>query len=388
MTTVVDDPVLRAWAYLSRVAEPPCVELAALAQRVGPVEAADRVRRGSVSDDLMRHTDARREIDCAANDLEKLARCGGRLITPGDEEWPLLSFAAFGGAGARPRGGPPLVLWAQGPARLDEVTQRGAAVVGTRASTAYGEQVAADLAAGLAHREVAVVSGGAYGIDGAAHRAALACEGITVAVLAGGLDIPYPRGHAALLHRIGQHGLLITEYPPGIHPARHRFLTRNRLVAAVAGASVVVEAGLRSGAANTAAWARALGRVVAAVPGPVTSTASTGCHALLRNGAELVTRADQIVELIGRIGELAADEPRPTTALDGLSDSERRVYEALPGRGGATVDEIAVGSGLVAERVLGPLAILELAGLVQRDDGRWRIVRATADHAATTARLV
>jgi DNA processing protein len=184
---------------------------------------------------------------------------------------------------------------------------------------------------------------------------------------------------------------LITEYPPGVRPARHRFLTRNRLVAAVAGAAVVVEAGLRSGAANTAAWARALGRVVAAVPGPVTSSASAGCHALLRNGAELVTRADDVVELVGRIGELAPEEAHPATALDGLSDRERREYEALPGRGAATVDEIAVASGLAPEQVLGPLAILEVAGLAQRHDGRWRIVRVAARHAAArtaTARLV
>lgn len=388
MLTAVDDPALRAWAYLSRVAEPPCAELAALVGCVGPVEAADRVRRGLVGDGLARHTEARREIDCAAADLERLADRGGRLITPDDDEWPLLAFAAFGNASAKARGGAPLVLWAQGPARLDEVAQRAAAVVGTRAATAYGEQVADDLASGLAHREVAVVSGGAYGIDGAAHRAALNADGITVAVLAGGLNIPYPGGHAALLHRIGRHGLLFTEYPPGVRPARHRFLTRNRLVAAVAGAAVVVEAGLRSGAANTAAWARALGRVVAAVPGPVTSSASAGCHALLRDGAELVTRADHVVELIGRIGELAADEPRPVTALDGLGDAERLVYEALPGRGAATVEQLAVASGLVPERVLGPLATLELAGLVQRQDGRWRLVRAAGGQAAPTTRLV
>jgi DNA processing protein len=379
MSTMVDDPTLRAWAYLSRVAEPPCAELAALVRAVGPMEAADRVRRGSVDDDLARHTEARHEIDCAAADLDLLRQRGGRLITPDSDEWPLLAFAAFSAAGrTRPRGGTPLVLWAQGPSRLDEVAQRAAAVVGTRAATAYGEQVAADLAAGLAERDVAVVSGGAYGIDGAAHRAALHCDGITVAVLAGGIDIPYPAGHSGLLHRIGQQGMLFTEYPPGVRPARHRFLTRNRLVAAVAGAAVVVEAGLRSGAANTAAWARDLGRVVAAVPGPVTSSASAGCHALLRNGAELVTRADDVVELVGRIGELAPDEPRPTTAFDGLSDAERRVYEALPGRGAATVDEIAVASGLAPERVLGPLAILELAGLALPRDGRWRIVRPAA----------
>jgi DNA processing protein len=395
MSTSDDD--MRAWAYLSRVAEPPCLELAALVQCVGPVEAADRVRRGLVDDDLARLTESRRGIDIAAEDLELLARRGGRLITPDSDEWPVLAFAAFaairgtnGGRGIS-RGGPPMVLWALGPARLDEVARRAAAVVGTRAATAYGEHVAADLAAGLAERDVAVVSGGAYGIDGAAHRGALNCEGITVAVLAGGLDIPYPAGHSALLHRIGQHGLLFTEYPPGVRPARYRFLTRNRLVAAVAGAAVVVEAGLRSGAANTAAWARALGRVVAAVPGPVTSSASAGCHALLRNGAELITRAEDIVELVGRIGELAPEEPRPATPFDGLSEAERRVYEALPGRGAATIDEVAVESGLVAEQVLGPLAMLEVAGLAERQESRWRIVRATAAQAAaksSEARLV
>jgi DNA processing protein len=388
MTAAFDDPAWPAWAYLSRVAEPPCPELAALVQCVGPVEAADRVRRGLVTDDLVRRTAARREIDRAAADLELLARHGGRLITPDCPEWPLIAFSAFGGVGPRPRSAPPMVLWALGPARLDEVAQRAAAVVGTRAATGYGEQVAADLAAGLVERDVAVVSGGAYGIDGAAHRAALACDGITVAALAGGIDIPYPAGHSALLHRIGQHGLLFSEYPPGIRPARHRFLTRNRLVAAVAGAAVVVEAGLRSGAANTAAWARALGRVVAAVPGPVTSSASAGCHALLRNGAELVTRADDIVELVGHIGELAFEEPRPATAFDGLGETERQVYEALPGRGAATIDEIAVASGLVPEQVLGPLAILEVAGLAERDCGRWRIVRTGNSRPATTVRLV
>jgi DNA processing protein len=371
------DPTLRAWAYLSRVVEPPCAELAALVDRVGPADAAERVRRGQVDDSLAHRTAARREIDRAADDLEWLARRGGRLITPDDDEWPMLAFAAFGGdaVAARPQGRPPLVLWAMGPARLDETAQRAAAVVGTRAATSYGEQVAADLAAGLAEQEVAVVSGGAYGIDGAAHRAALAADGVTVAVLAGGLDIPYPAGHSGLLHRIGGNGLLVTEYPPEVRPARHRFLTRNRLVAAFAGAAVVVEAGLRSGAANTAAWARVLGRVVGAVPGPVTSSASAGCHALLRAGAEVVTRAADVVELVGRVGELAPDQPRPATPLDGLSDAERQVYEALPGRGVATVDEIAVAAALEPARILAPLAMLELAGLAERDDGRWRIVR-------------
>ncbi len=373
--STADGPTMRAWAYLSRVAEPPCTELAALVRSVGPQEAAERVRRGLIDDDLLRLTAARRDIDQAAADLDLIRRRGGRLVTPDDDEWPMLAFAAFDGIGGRSQNSMPMVLWAMGPARLDEVGQRAAALVGTRASTAYGERVTDDLATGLAQRDVAVVSGGAYGIDGAAHRAALAADGITVAVLAGGLDVPYPAGHSALLHRIGQHGLLCTEYPPGVRPARFRFLTRNRLVAALSGAAVVVEAGLRSGAASTAAWARSLGRVVAAVPGPVTSSASAGCHVLLRNGAELVTRCEDVVELVGRIGELAPEQPRPTTALDGLGEDERQVYEALPGRGAATVDQIAVTSGLLPERVLGPLALLELTGLAECRDGCWRIVR-------------
>jgi DNA processing protein len=262
-----------------------------------------------------------------------------------------------------------------GPARLDEVADRAAAIVGTRASTAYGEHVAADLAAGLAGRDVAVVSGGAYGIDGAAHRATLACDGLTVAVLAGGIDVTYPAGHAALLHRIREEGLVVTEYPPGVRPARHRFLTRNRLVAALSGATVVVEAGARSGAANTAAWARALGRTVCAVPGPVTSSASVGCHALLRDEARIVTRAADVVELVGRIGELAPDEQRPNSPLDGLGETEQRVYDALPARAARTPDEIAVASGLPATQVLGPLAVLELSGLVVSADGRWKLAR-------------
>jgi DNA processing protein len=367
----------RAWAYLSRVVEAPCAELAELVGRLGPVEAAGRVRRGAVGPELGRRTEARRDIDCAAGDLELLEKRGGRLVTPDDDEWPTQAFTAFGGQPVRdrPQGRAPLALWVVGPLRLDAAAERAAAIVGTRACTAYGEHVAADLSAGLAEDDVTIVSGGAYGVDGAAHRAALAVDGLTVAVMAGGVDVLYPAGHSALLHRIGRNGLLVSEYPPGVRPARHRFLTRNRIVAALSGATVVVEAGIRSGAASTAAWARALGRVVCAVPGPVTSAASTGCHVLLQGGAELVTRAEDVREIIGRPGEFAEDLPRPADPLDALTDSERLVYEALPARAARTPDEIAVTAGLPAAAVLGPPAALEIAGLVRRHDGRWRICR-------------
>lgn len=368
--------VQRAWAYLSRVAEPPCPELADLVACLGPVEAADRIRRGQVEGALQRRTEARREHDCAQADLDVLARLGGRLITEYDDEWPLLNFMAFDRVdhSKRPQGHPPLVLWAVGPARLSEVAGRAAAIVGTRAATAYGEHVAADLASGLVLRDVAVVSGGAFGIDGAAHRAALAGDGVTVAVVAGGVDVPYPAGHAALLRRIADEGLVLSEYPPGSRPTRNRFLTRNRLVAALSGATVVVEAGARSGAANTAGWAEAIGSTVCAVPGPVTSGASVGCHRLLRDGgAMLVTRAEEVVELVGRMGELAPEEERPTTPLDTLTDTEQRIFDALPRRGARSADEIAFAAGIPAYQVVGPLAMLEVAGLVVHEGGRWKM---------------
>lgn len=372
-----DDAERRAWAYLSRVVEPPCRELAALVAVRGPVEMADMIRRGQEPKELSGRVSARREVDCAAKDLETLDSRGGRLITPDADEWPHLSFVAFANdeVSRRPYSGTPSVLWAIGPARLNVVAERAVALVGTRACTSYGEQVTADLAAGLVERDAAVISGGAYGIDGAAHRAALATDGVTTAVLAGGVDVPYPSGHSALLHRVATSGLLLSEYPPGERPTRYRFLTRNRLVAVLSGATVVVEAGLRSGAANTAAWAQAMGRSVCAVPGPVTSAASAGCHVLLRNDATLVDRADQIVELIGRVGELADEPDHPVTPLDGLTPDQRQVYEALPARGLRSVDQISIAAALPPERVLGPLALLEVGGLVEKQDGRWRIKR-------------
>lgn len=378
---MTDGITRRAWAYLSRVAEPPTPGLADLVAEVGVVEAAERVKRraldGFEDGRLKRATEARFDIDSADADLEILARMGGRLVTAEDDEWPYLAFSGFCHLDhkKRPQGHPPLVLWAVGPGRLCDVAERAASIVGTRAATAYGEYVTADLAAGLAERDVAVVSGGAYGIDGAAHRAALASDGTTVAVLAAGIDVPYPAGHSALLHRISRHGLVVSEYPPGMRPTRRQFLTRNRLVAALSGATVVVEAGVRSGARNTAGWAEALGRQVGAVPGPITSSSSAGCHELITDGAKLVTRAAEVVELVGRMGEFAPEVARPASELDDLSDVELTVYEALPCRGTRTVDEIAVAAGLPVTEVLGPLTMLDVRGLVIQTEGSWKLAK-------------
>jgi DNA processing protein len=172
------------------------------------------------------------------------------------------------------------------------------AMVGARAATNYGTTVAYEIAADLAAEGVVVVSGGAFGIDAAAHRGALAAQGVTIAVLANGIDQVYPVGNTSLLHAVMATGVVMTELPPGMHPTRQGFLARNRLIAALGGATLVVEAAARSGSASTVTRALELGRDVMAVPGPVTSMMSVGTHELIRDGATLVTSADDVRELL------------------------------------------------------------------------------------------
>jgi DNA processing protein len=249
------------------------------------------------------------------------------------------------------------------------------AVVGARSASAYGEHVAAELGHGLATEGITVVSGAAYGIDGSAHRGALTAEGPTIAVLGCGIDKPYPAGHATLLDRIAQAGAVVSEYPPGTPPAKHRFLVRNRLIAALAAGVVVVEAGRRSGTRNTAATAAALGRLVMAVPGPISSAMSVGCHDLLRTGdACLVTSVADIAESVGRIGVDLAPRPEADDrrATDGLDDRSLRVHEALSRHAGLSAEQIAVRSGVPLDRVRAVLPALELTGLIERCETGWR----------------
>ena len=230
---VVPEEAMTARAYLSRVAEAPAPALARLVAELGPVEAAERVRAGRVPEPVAAETSARRTVDRAAADLEAAAAVGARLLTPEQPDWPSWPFAAFATVGARELTAP-LALWVRGPGRLAELGERAVAVVGARAATGYGQHMAGELAAGLADRAVTVVSGAAIGIDGAAHRGALAVDGATVAVLACGIDRAYPSVHERLIGRIAATGLVLSEYPPGCVPARHRFLVRNRLIAGLA----------------------------------------------------------------------------------------------------------------------------------------------------------
>lgn len=410
------DEVRAARAAWSRIVEPGDSTAGALLSAVGPVEALRwleslerlgragtgavsggyepvAVRRGVVGlcdalgvDDPV----VRRRLTSAvarwlpragrvdpARDLANLERLGGRVVVPGDAEWP----EPMDDLGDEV----PVCLWVRGSGRVDEVLARSVAVVGARASTGYGERLAAEIAAGLAESDRATVSGGAYGIDAAVHRGTVAVDGVTVAFLAGGVDRLYPAGNTELLRAVGERGgLLLSEVPPGAVPSRVRFLRRNRLIAAAGRATVVVEAAWRSGSLVTARLAAGLGRPVGAVPGPVTSAASAGCHRLMREGvATCVTDAAEVLELAGAVGEGVAELAQAESAKDrgaardqdGLDVGARATFDALRPRRPATVDELARSSGLAPHEVMAALGVLELRGSASRSGAGW--IRAT-----------
>lgn len=369
------DPVLARAAW-SRIAEPGDEAAGAAVETLGPAGALDWLCHGiDRPGSLAPHTRTRMErwaprlegLD-VRRELEVLARLGGRVVVPGEPCWPA-GLADLGNAA-------PFLLWVRSPAGfgLDFGPGGSVSIVGSRASTRYGETLAAELALGVAEDGVAVVSGGAYGIDAAAHRGALTAKAApTVAVLAGGVDRLYPAGNEDLLRRITVEGALVAESPPGSVPSRHRFLARNRLIGALTSGTVVVEAGRRSGAISTANHASALLRPLGAVPGPVTSAASEGCHQLLRGGqAVCVTSVAEVKELIAPVGQAPAEEPLLGAGLlDGLAEDQSRVLDALPVRASAEVDSIARSAGLSPREVRSALGLLELAGRVRRSGNRW-----------------
>jgi DNA processing protein len=365
-----DEREREARALLARIAEPADPRLGELLDDLGPVEVLAGLAAGALRIPGAAAMRARLEDADGAAELERGAAAGARFVCPGEDGWP----TQLDDLGA----GRPFGLWVRGELPLRTHLLRSVALVGSRAATAYGLHVSTELAAGVAERGWAVVSGCAFGIDAAAHRGALAVGGVTVGVLAGGVDVPYPRAHESLIARIVEEGALLSEAAPGAAPARRRFLTRNRVIAALSRGTVVVEAALRSGAATTARWADDLGRPLMAVPGPVTSTASAGAHELIRSRhAVLVTRAAEIVEAVGSLGEdLAPPLSGRSRARDGLPTRLLGVIEALPTRGPSPLPVIARECGLELEAVQALLGELAGRGLVERVDGGWRLTRA------------
>lgn len=375
---------------LTWLAEPGNRMVWSMVRAYGAPETVDRLRAGHFPDGALQASVLARMNDfdphrMAEATLERAARLGARIVVPADDEWPgrvdslaVLELDAPGWVNRDIR--PPLCIWVRGPGRLGETLDRSVGVVGARAATGYGKQVTNDIAYGLAERGWTVVSGGAFGIDAAAHRGALAAGGRTVAVLACGVDRPYPAGNAAMFERIGETGLLISEWPPGAEPLKHRFLVRNRVIAAATAGTVMVEAAARSGAIQTMNRVLALHRPAMIVPGPVTSAMSIGCHELLRLHPEatLVTGLPQVLETVGRMGEYYAETPRgPEHRRDDLDEESALVLEALPARGVATAEELAVRAGLSLRTVLRRVSLLELTGLVQRREGGFALCRAS-----------
>lgn len=266
---------------------------------------------------------------------------------------------------------PPTALFLQGPASVPE---RGAVtIVGTRAATAYGRRMAGDLAAGLAERGHAVVSGLALGIDGAAHRGALAADGLTVGVPGSGFDHQYPAGHRRLYREIRERGLLLTEFPPEVRPARSTFPRRNRVLAALAEVVVVVQAPRRSGALNTVTHALELGRDVLAVPGPVGPEASDGVHQMLREGAGIVTGVDDVRAALGFPVETeASPRAEPAPREPGLPTAIHEVLSV----GAAGTEALAAAAGLSGPEALALLSRLELEGRIRAlPGGRYVLAR-------------
>lgn len=300
--------------------------------------------------------------------LRTTERCGARIVIPGDADWPV-QLDDLGHTR-------PWALWFRGNPLPAE---RSVAIVGSRSCTQYGERVAAEFAHTISDAGHSIISGGAFGIDAAAHRGALVADACTVAVLACGVDVAYPMAHAALFERIAESGTLISESPPGAHPTRPAFLIRNRLIAALAYGTLVVEARHRSGALSTARHAAELNRIVMGIPGPITSPESAGVHTLIKSGAALVTSADDVLSLIAPLGttrgEVVEENERE---WDALSPAEQLVYEALPRRHAVGVDSIfaSLTADLSLPVILGALVGLSQRGLVaEGSDGSWKRTR-------------
>ena len=367
-----------ARAALCRLGEPGDPRLTGLVADVGAPVVYDRLlgetdERGLASDVAQRLS----ALD-PVSDLRRAAERGIRFVVPGDEEWPARLGDLDRAEPLAGRGGAPLGLWVRGPLHLAETVERAVAVVGSRSATSYGGGVAGEIGATLAKQGHTVVSGAAFGIDQSAHRGALAMRGPTVAVLACGVDRAYPSAHRQLLDYIADTGLVVSELAPGCAPTKLRFLSRNRIIAALCGGTVVVEAAIRSGALNTASWALRLNRTLMGVPGPVTSAPSAGVHQLIRaRDALLVTNGEEVLELVAPAGEHTLVEPRgPERPHDRLSLLDQQVLDAVPVEQAAPPVSIARTAGIALPRVRDALARLVAAGLVENGaDERHRLRR-------------
>ena len=370
---------------LSLICEPGDPRLPELLAACPPAELLKRIAAGGTVGDTPlppAWTHASQGLEHAAAQALQLADAAGlRWVVPGDKGWPdrltdLDHAPPYAGSS-----GAPLGLWVRGRGSLADLAERSASVVGARDCTAYGAEQAAEIAADAGSAGFTVVSGAAFGIDACAHRGALATLHPTIAVLACDAATSYPRAHAALLQRIADEGLVVSEQAPGRAPTKARFLARNRLIAALTVGTVVVEARRRSGALNTLAWADQLGRVTMAVPGPVTSQQSIGAHEAIRDGKAMLVGSgtDVLTALTGL--EAAAPVPELTdvpdeTAYDALPFHHAKVLDALDWHDRLDVDTVAHRAGVAPAAAANALAALARDGWATADStARWLLLR-------------
>lgn len=362
-----------ARVVLSCAVEPGDHTTSSLVRQLGPQQALDALRaprRDSTLPERICEVDPVRR-------LEQAQRCGIRFLVPGDPEWPAGLDDLDHDVVVQGLGGTPPGLWVKGPMPLTELAT-SVALVGSRSASIYGVEVTRALVGSVVAAGVPVVSGGARGIDYAAHDAALLAGGSTVAVLACGVDRVYPQQNRPLLAHLAAEFAVVSEQPPGSPPTQLRFLARNRLIAGLTRGTVLVEAALRSGALNTVGWAEQLSRPVMCVPGPVNSYVSQGVHECIRRGGStLVTQGSEILELVGVSGEHLVEDPRgEERPRDQLTAVERRVVERVPVSQPAGVVSIARLSGLHVRDTDPALRRLELKGFVREEAGGWRLAGA------------
>lgn len=392
-----------ARAEIMRISDPEDTATAALVALCGPIATADFLTgrreltasylenqleqagrsdpqllaslQGTVQSRLERWQ-ARRGGITAEQDMAWAQACGAWLCIPEDPDWPV----ALNDLAERV----PFGLWGRGNRALLNYLDlsNSQAIVGSRDVSSYGNSATSHIAGDSATAGRTIVSGGAFGVDAVAHRAALTTGTSklpTVALMAGGLDRLYPRQNTQLLEAIIEHGLLLAEVPLGQNPTRYRFLQRNRLIAALAYCTVVVEARWRSGALNTAHHALELGRPVYAVPGPIFSPSSEGCHRLIRDGlAHLVTDASQLdagtlnLQMPEQGSLFAESSTTQQSVIDSLTEIQSRVWDVLPVSSYHPVDAIGAESGVPARSVMLVLSQLERLGLAYSQGGSWR----------------
>lgn len=356
MTIFTGERMARAiWSYLCEPGDPVQQLLAG-----GAEQALDDLASGRLNLTIHAERWRMRLAGLEASMLAGHFPDGADYLIPGDEHWPA-SLDDLGDLA-------PIGLWVRGDSGI--LTMPGISIVGARAATGYGVEIATRFSAALCSSHV-LISGGAYGIDAAVHRTALSRRGRTIVVTAGGIDRIYPTSHRDLVETIiVAGGALISEQPHGAAPARHRFLSRNRIIAALGRTTVVVEAALRSGALATARRAAEIGRDVCAVPGPVTSLASSGTNQLLRDFGICVTSPEDVLELLGSIepDQLPAT---PDSSYDRLPERDKKVWNALEPASIRSLPGVARDAGLTASETVSSLEFLRSIGMARSIAGRW-----------------